>query len=141
VKGDLSEVFRTQVLREFPFPQIEGERFCPEALVWNRIAQQYKLLYFNQPIYIAEYQSTGLSAKIVKIRMQSPQASMLTYSELASYNIPALEKLKAILNFWRFSWNSKAPLAAKRRMISSWFSVIAGPLGYILYLNDRRKQR
>jgi hypothetical protein len=30
VKGDMAEVFLTEVLREFPFPEIEGERFCPE---------------------------------------------------------------------------------------------------------------
>jgi glycosyltransferase involved in cell wall biosynthesis len=30
VTGDMKEVFRTDVLREFPFPEIEGERFCPE---------------------------------------------------------------------------------------------------------------
>ena len=47
VAGDLSEVFRTDVIREFPFPEIEGEKFCPEVLVWNRIARKYKLRYFN----------------------------------------------------------------------------------------------
>ena len=38
VVGDMLEVFRTDVLREIPFPDIEGEKFVPEALVWNRIA-------------------------------------------------------------------------------------------------------
>ena len=33
VKGDLAEVFRTNALREFPFPEFDGEKFCPEALV------------------------------------------------------------------------------------------------------------
>ena len=75
VAGDLSEVFRTDVMREFPFPEIEGEKFCPEVLVWNRIARKYKLRYFNEAIYIAEYQPEGLTARIVEIRMKSPIAS------------------------------------------------------------------
>lgn len=28
VYGDMCEVFRTDVLREFPFPELKGERFC-----------------------------------------------------------------------------------------------------------------
>ena len=35
IKGDMAEVFRTDVMRELPFPEYENERFCPEALVWN----------------------------------------------------------------------------------------------------------
>lgn len=41
VKGDKSEVFRTDVLREFPFPENMG-KFVPEGLIWNRIAQSIK---------------------------------------------------------------------------------------------------
>ena len=32
VNGDLAEVIRTDVIRQFPFPEIEGEKFCSEAL-------------------------------------------------------------------------------------------------------------
>ena len=33
----MAEVFRTEILRKYPFQEIE-EKFCSEALVWNRIA-------------------------------------------------------------------------------------------------------
>ena len=106
VTGDMKEVFRTNVLKEFPFPEIEEERFCPEVLLWNRIATKYKLRYFNQIIYLAEYQEDGISAGIVKARMQSPIASMMTYAELTEYhNVPLKEKLKAAINYWRFRFN------------------------------------
>ena len=35
---------------------IHETALCPEVLVWNRIAQKYKLRYINQPIYQVEYQ-------------------------------------------------------------------------------------
>ena len=102
VTGDMKEVFRTAVLKEFPFPEIEGERFCPEMLLWNRIATKYKLRYFNQIIYLAEYQEDGISAGIVKARMNSPIAAMMTYAELNGYDIPFVSKVKAAINYWRF---------------------------------------
>ena len=41
LKGDMAEVVRTEVMRQYPFPEFEAERFCPETLVRNRIAQSY----------------------------------------------------------------------------------------------------
>ncbi|MGQ3585324.1 glycosyltransferase family 2 protein [Ornithobacterium rhinotracheale] len=142
VSGDLTEVFRTSVMREFPFPEFKGERFCPEALVWNRIAQKYNLLFFNKSIYIAEYQEGGLTNTIVKIRMSSPKSSMIHYSELASYNIPLKEKIKATINFWRFSFNDKDwGFKNKLSRVNFLYSLVGFPLGFAMYLNDRRKNK
>ncbi|MGP6558833.1 glycosyltransferase family 2 protein [Ornithobacterium rhinotracheale] len=142
VSGDLTEVFRTSVMREFPFPEFKGERFCPEALVWNRIAQKYNLLFFNKSIYIAEYQEGGLTNTIVKIRMSSPKSSMIHYSELASYNIPLKEKIKATINFWRFSFNDNDwSFKNKLSRVNLLYSLVGFPLGFAMYLNDRRKNK
>ncbi|NBC57061.1 MAG: glycosyltransferase [Bacteroidetes bacterium] len=140
VTGDLAEVFKTEVLRQFPFPEISGEKFCPEALVWNRIAQQYQLKYFNKSIYTADYQPEGLTSKIVKIRMRSSIASMLHYAELASYPIPIKEKLKAGINFWRFSFNSSKSFTQKYKQLGQLFGIVLLPFGFIMYLNDKLKK-
>ena len=106
IKGDMSEIYKTDILRKYPFPEFENEKFCPEAVVWNRIACNYKLRYFNKKIYLCDYLNDGLTAKIVKIRMQSPNASMLCYSELTEMNIPSIQKIKSSINYWRFSFCS-----------------------------------
>lgn len=137
VTGDLSEVFRTAVLRDYLFPQIENEKFCPEALVWNRISQRYKLLFFNIPIYTIEYMEDGLSSKIVSIRMNSPQASMLTYSELASYDVPILQKIKAAINFWRFAFCAVKPFRTKIAMIPLYLTILTLPIGWVMHLRDK----
>lgn len=100
--GDVCEVFKTEVLRDFPFPEIENEKFCPEDLVLNRIAKKFKLLFINDVIYYRDYLDGGLTSKIVKIRMQSPIASMMCYAELLQNDIPYIYKLKAAINYWRF---------------------------------------
>jgi hypothetical protein len=43
----MAEVYRTDIMKKYPFPDFEGERFCPEGLVWDRIATKYKLRYFQ----------------------------------------------------------------------------------------------
>jgi glycosyltransferase involved in cell wall biosynthesis len=137
IEGDLAEVFLTSVLKEHPFPEIEGEKFCPEALVWNRIAQKYKLVYFSECIYFCEYNADGLTSKIVKIRMNSPIASMICYSELSSYKISRVQKLKANINFWRFSFNSNLSFIKKVKMIHPLFTIVGLPLGFCMFIKDK----
>ena len=133
VTGDMKEVFRTSVLKEFPFPEIEGERFCPEVLLWNRIATKYKLRYFNQIVYLAEYQDDGISAGIVKARMTSPIASMMTYQEMTQYiDVPLKEKVKAAINYWRFRFCSNA----KEKPALKWWWNWVMPIGWGMHLKD-----
>ena len=138
VTGDLVEVFELKKLKEFPFPEIENELFCPEALIWNRIATKYKLLFFNQGIYVTEYLADGLTAKITKIRMESPITSMLFYSELEKHNIPWLQKIKANINFWRFSFNSKKSIYSNFKNVKLFNSIIGLPIGFMMYLKDKK---
>ena len=102
VGGDMAEVFRKDILLKYPFPEIKGERFCPEALVWNRIAQNYKMRVFSKVIYFRDYLDGGLTSNIVRIRMKSPVASMMTYQEMTTYNVPFKVKVRAAINYWRF---------------------------------------
>ena len=133
--GDVCEVFKTEILREFPFPEIENEKFCPEALVWNRIATKYKLHYFNEVIYYRDYLDGGLTSKIVRIRMNSPIASMICYAELNQLDIPFKDKIKAAVNYWRFrlcySGSRSYP-----NLPGLWNAI--APLGWLMHLKDKR---
>ena len=135
VTGDMAEVFRTSVLKEFPFLEIKNERFCPEALVWNRIAQKYKLRVFKKVIYYRDYLDGGLTSKIVKIRMDSPVASVTHYKELNSYSIPFKDKMKSAINYWRFR-----ACVPKGKVLPKlpWYWFWCQPLGYIMHLKDKR---
>ena len=104
VDGDMKEVFRTSVLREYPFPEIKGERFCPEVLVWNRIASKYKLRYINKIIYLVEYQKDGITSAITRSRMNSPITSTMTYAEMLDYDISLKWKIRSAINYWRFRY-------------------------------------
>lgn len=136
VTGDLMEVFRTNVLRKFPFPEINGERFCPEALVWNRIAKKYKLKCFNHVVYYRDYLDGGLTDNIVRIRMKSPIASMMCYSEMCKLPIPMIFKIKAAINYWRFRFCNKS--SKQKIMIGlQWVWVV--PIAYAMHIKDKKK--
>lgn len=134
VQGDMMEVFLTQALRDNPFPEIAGERFCPEILVWYRIAQKYQLLLIPEVIYYRDYLDGGLTDNIVKIRMKSPIGTMMTYAELFQLPIPFKDKVRNAINYWRFAFCT----TNREVRITSWGKMMA-PMGYLMHLIDKKK--
>ncbi|QUB80812.1 glycosyltransferase family 2 protein [Prevotella jejuni] len=137
VDGDMKEVFRTSVLREFPFPEIKGERFCPEVLVWNRIASKYKLRHINKIIYLVEYQKDGITSAITRSRMNSPIASTMTYAEMLDYNISLKWKIRSAINYWRFRYCIKNK--ALKAPDVKWYWRLFQIIGLLMHLKDSRK--
>lgn len=94
ITGDKAEIFYTDVLKKFPFPEFEGEKFVPEALVYNRIAQAgYKLRWFNEIVYLAEYLPDGYSANVDRLLISNWQGYSLYVKELMQSNGPLKAKL------------------------------------------------
>jgi len=137
VDGDMAEVYRTDILRKYPFPEIKGERFCPEMLVWNRIAQQYKLHIFPKVIYFRDYLAGGLTNNIIRIRMKSPVASMTTYVEMTTYDVPLSAKLRSAINYWRF-WCCRKDISFPK-LSTKW--IVVFPIGLVLHWIDLIKIR
>ena len=77
LEGDKAEVYFTEVLRKYPFPEIPGENFISEEIVWNAIAREgYYLRWFNEIIYICDYLDGGLTKDNSKDR-NNPQGRLL----------------------------------------------------------------
>ena len=78
ITGDKAEVFYTQVLRRYPFPEFEGENFLSEAVVWDRIAHDsLKLRWINEAIYLCEYQPGGLTDRWNRLLYDNPRGHAL----------------------------------------------------------------
>ena len=60
--GDKAEIYKTEILKQYPFPEFEGENFIRESAVWDHIAKDgLKIRWFNEIIYLCEYIEDGLT--------------------------------------------------------------------------------
>ena len=99
IEGDKAEVFFTEVLRQFPFQEFEGEKFLTENTVWLKIAQAgYYLRWYNHVIYLCDYLEDGLTKNMQKIRFQNPQGALYTARVY-------LECFKDIKTYYRTIYN------------------------------------
>ena len=73
ILGDKAEIFKTGILKKYPFPEYKNEKFMSEAVVWNKIAYDgYKIRWFNEDIYFCEYQEEGLTNNLRNNYRNSP---------------------------------------------------------------------
>lgn len=136
---DRAEIFRTAILKKYPFPIVEGENFVAESIVWSRLSNDGYLLRFVDEAYkVCEYREDGLSKVSVLNRHKCSTLTTLLYSELVVSKIPFKYRFKALVNYWRFSFSKKERRERKRiEKVSILLSIVAFLLGYILYRKDK----
>ena len=101
IDGDKAEVWRTECLRDFQFPEYPGERFISESVAWIYLAKKWDMLMVNRIIYITEYLEGGLSDSGRKLRFQCSNlmayGSLMTMSKEFSTKIRIKETLLYIV--------------------------------------------
>lgn len=74
ILGERAEVFKTDILKKYPFPNFEGENFIPEAASWNAMGRDgLKLRWFDKSIYSMEYQDTGITMNLEDHYKKNPK--------------------------------------------------------------------
>jgi glycosyltransferase involved in cell wall biosynthesis len=138
---------RTEVMRAFPFPEFQGERFLTESVVWNRIARKYKNRYINEVLCVKEYRADGLTRSVTKHLCKNPQGSSLYYQELLDIAVPVSFKVRLGIHayYTRYALHAKKSVSSifAKGMERPGFMVLGGLLGSFFYLRDktRRVQR
>jgi len=109
--GDKWGFHRTAVLRQFPFPQVEGLKYVPESIVWCAIGKQFKTRYVNEVLLI-NYRDEG-NANLSTLNLRKAARGFVIR------DVAALEGDLDI--FWMAPW-----LFAKRAVNVTRFSLLGG---------------
>lgn len=72
LSGDTCRLYKTEILKKFLFPEIDGEKFVSENVVFDKIDGLYKMRVISEVLYVCEYQSGGYSSNIYKVHLDNP---------------------------------------------------------------------
>lgn len=102
ITGDKFEVFYSNILKQYKFPEFENEKFMSEIVVWNRLANAgYYLRWYNEIIYLCEYLNDGLTKNQFKLFKNSPKGYALRIREEVQFgNITYRQKLGYYSNYF-----------------------------------------
>ena len=132
--GDKAEVYFTDILKQHPFPEILGEKFISEEIVWNAIARDdYYLRWFNEIIYICDYLDGGLTKNNSKDR-NNPQGRFLwAKGQLETFPNSWRDRFLAIGIYRHAVCNTESLHQTAKRLEVSFFSVILASTLLSLY--------
>lgn len=143
IHGDTIGMYRTDVLRQFPFPEDLGWHITP-SLVWNRIAARFQTRFTNRIWAYTDYQDTGLSARDTELRLRFPRAQLAYWSEIAAMPRPMTRKTRFRANANRARYLLLAGDGPRSLLADSptpGWALAAAPAGALLHLRDRRAMR
>lgn len=136
ITGDKSEVYYTSILRKYPFPSFKGENFLTESVVWYRIAHAgYKIRWTNEPFYVCDYQSGGLSATTGKCS-KNFLGYQLTTKEILKYNeLPFQDRFMQLFAYVAIAYKEKKDLrkCAKYIEYPYIYVLLLGKVGYTVF--------
>lgn len=137
-RGDAAQVYRTDILRQYPFPVADGEKFVPEGYIWSEIDKRYRLVVLNRIIYRCEYQADGYSANVHRNQARNPKGFMLAYRqqfEMAA-QLPLAKRLakrfRYAIGLFALSFVAEPPFDLRWLRRSPW--VLLWPLGYLAFV-------
>lgn len=137
---DKAEVYVTEKLKKYKFPEFDNENFMTEAVIWYKMAEDgYKIRWFDEYINICEYLPDGLSANFYNKRINSIKGTCYSYNQLSSFKLPLIYRIRYKINYFRYGLTKYSFNKLRKNLYKKEFIFIAYILGYLIYLNDKRK--
>ena len=140
--GDKCEVFKTNILKQYKFPEFSGENFLSESVVWCKISLDYNMNFFNKAIYVCEYLEGGLSSNVHKRLFKNPLGAAECYLSMSGTQTKFLKRLKYTIAYTVYSFAAKTKIKEQFKNITSKFLYILGFIpSWIIYLHKKRKYK
>jgi glycosyltransferase involved in cell wall biosynthesis len=149
VRGDKWGFHRTEVLKEFPFPELEGVSHVPEDVVWNAIDRKYKTRFVNCLLRVYFRNESSASDQLTRHRNPAARApafllwrKMILNHEIDWFLSAPIHFVMAALHYSRYSFHvgmsTRGQLAGLDNLMARALWLLALPVGYLAYLRDKR---
>ncbi|MBQ2414266.1 MAG: glycosyltransferase family 2 protein [Rikenellaceae bacterium] len=138
---DCNEVYKINILRQYPFIVWEGENFTPEQIVLDDIALDgYKLRWHNRVIVISEYLDDGLTKGSWNLVKKNPMGYAMLYNHKLRYHYRIKDRIHDVVQLVAQSLLGNVPLYFLR----SNAPILAGicyPIGVCIAIRRRIQYR
>lgn len=135
--GDTMLVFRTDVIKKYPFPYFEGEKFVPEGYLYDKVDQEGPLILLTKPLYICEYLDGGYTSNMAKLLKSNPRGYFAFLIQRLRIDKTPKDKF---LDSVRYVAMAKAHhMPAVRSAVYPIYALLAYPAGLLFYLRRYRR--
>lgn len=129
--ADMCEAWRTEVLRQRPFPVWPGEKFAPEQIVFHQIAVEgLKIRWYPIPMSVCEYQEGGLTKGARNLERRNPMGYAMMYNQRMNCVTSFKDKCRAAMQCNALMLVGKSPsyIFKSNCPAASWLMALPGML-------------
>lgn len=139
--GETSLVFKTDILKKFPFLEVEGEKFSTEDYAYMQIDQQYVYKLKDEFWTECMYQPDGYTMNAVNLYFTSPIGWRKYFS--LSYKIGTHTAKRKVKKMAMYIFSSIVANCNFLRIIrespSRLFAILSYPIGLYYYFHYKRE--
>lgn len=140
--GDTFLIFKTSVIKEYPFPVFKGERFLRESISYDLIDKKYKYLLLAKILYICEYCDDGLTKNASKLELNAPLGAALFRYHEAEKAPNARQKIRNLIAYAFFSRVGHNEIECRKRLGLRypiyWLLSFSGYIRYRRFIKENR---
>jgi len=148
IDGDKWASRRVDILRQFPFPELNNAAYIPEATVWNKISKQYKHRFVNEVLRTYHQNNSPSSDQITRRKEKiysKPNGHIQYYlsiinDDMAWFMHRPLLFVKHAIQYSRYSMHGNVPLLDQLKNTNSFFGKILVtsqyPFAILFYFKD-----
>lgn len=132
-KGDTALVFKTDILKTYKFPKINGEKFVGEEYIYSQIDEHYKLYISRYKYYVCEYLDDGYTKNIFRTIVRNPKGYMILKKTKLQVSRRIIVKYKNAALYVVGCWLSREKDMIKKSP-SKLITILSIPLAICIYI-------
>jgi glycosyltransferase involved in cell wall biosynthesis len=140
---------RTAVLKEFPFPVIDGS-YVPEGIIWSQIGQRYRTRFINEALRVYWIEDSDTSDQLTRIPIAPRMAagSVMWHEHVLNDDVAWFRHapgafVRSALHYSRFSLHTGRGLGDQlgglKNPLGRLLWMAALPAGLLVYMRDKRR--
>lgn len=140
MKGDKKLVYRSELTKQYPYPEFENEKFFPASLKFYLIDKDYDIFLCNFTTCIVDYNDDSMTRDKYAQYKSCPLGFMYYRREMLKFNTGFKTKVKNMLHYIMEYSIAKTPI--DKEMLSSplfYFCFIPGKMFYYYITRTKRK--
>lgn len=139
-KGDTMLIFKTAVLKNYLFPVFLDEKFVTEAVIYDQIDQNHKMLLLDKVLYICEYLNDGYSKNLKYVHRANPNGYNYFLNQRIKFAKSIKEKYIATSYYLAGNWIIKKRPSLKNFEYKLLY-IMAIPKAIIIFIKPLIKNK
>lgn len=132
LSGDTILIFRSDVLKKYRFPKFDGEKFIPEAYLYDLLDQEGLLFLMKKAIYVCEYLPDGYTVCMAKLLYRNPEGYFCYINQRLQLDKTGKQRFGDSARYIAMAIAHRRKRIV-RDAVYPIYALLAYPVGWVLY--------